>query len=243
VFYPIVDLYGAQLEAGTLRAGRPYFICWKDGAWTLITNTLDIQQLNEVYVPLAGGTMTGPLILNAQPTDDLQATNKKYVDDAIVGGTAGVVSFNTRTGAVVLLSSDVITALGYTPLNTAGGALSGPLTGTTATFDTVTMDQNILTPRVAGAITGAQPINFSVAQSQVLTLTGVATFTLSGLAVGNIGRVVLLATNTGVPVWPGTVLWPQPLGTPPDFAAGPSKKAILTFEWDGTNFLANASVY
>lgn len=34
-------------------------------------------------LPLAGGTLTGPLVLAAAPAADLQAATKKYVDDAI----------------------------------------------------------------------------------------------------------------------------------------------------------------
>ena len=43
------------------------------------------------------------------------------------GGTviAGVTSFNTRTGPVLLNSSDVITALGYTPSAGSGGSIEG----------------------------------------------------------------------------------------------------------------------
>lgn len=43
---------------------------------------------------------------------------------AIVGG---VTSFNTRMGVVTLLSADVTTALGYTPVNKAGDTMSGLL--------------------------------------------------------------------------------------------------------------------
>ena len=41
---------------------------------------------------------------------------------------AGVTSFNTRTGAVTLSSGDVTTALGYTPLSTGGGTMTGNIT-------------------------------------------------------------------------------------------------------------------
>lgn len=37
------------------------------------------------YLPLAGGTMTGDLILNGAPTTSLQAANKGYVDAAVAG--------------------------------------------------------------------------------------------------------------------------------------------------------------
>lgn len=45
------------------------------------------------------------------------------------GGTpsAGVSSFNARSGAVTLFGSDVTGALGYTPVNRAGDSMSGPL--------------------------------------------------------------------------------------------------------------------
>ena len=64
----------------------------------------------------------------------------------------GVTSFNTRTGAIILASSDVTTALGFTPYNAtnpngyitssalssylplSGGTLTGALSGTSATF-------------------------------------------------------------------------------------------------------------
>jgi hypothetical protein len=39
-----------------------------------------------------------------------------------------VASFNTRIGAITLLSSDVTTALGYTPVNKAGDTMTGALT-------------------------------------------------------------------------------------------------------------------
>src|SRR5215471_4388842 len=39
-----------------------------------------------VYLPIAGGTLTGPLILAGDPTLDLGAATKQYVDDAITAG-------------------------------------------------------------------------------------------------------------------------------------------------------------
>ena len=42
--------------------------------------------------------------------------------------TTGVLTFNGRSGVVTLQSSDVTTALGYTPISNAGGNISGPIT-------------------------------------------------------------------------------------------------------------------
>jgi len=50
---------------------------------------------------------------------------------AASNGSGGVSSFNTRTGAVTLTSSDVTTALTYTPLNAANPSYTGTLTGGT----------------------------------------------------------------------------------------------------------------
>jgi hypothetical protein len=36
-------------------------------------------------VPLAGGTMTGALVLNGNPTTAMQASTKQYVDNALAG--------------------------------------------------------------------------------------------------------------------------------------------------------------
>jgi hypothetical protein len=35
------------------------------------------------YLPLSGGTMTGNLILNTNPSSNMQAANKQYVDTGL----------------------------------------------------------------------------------------------------------------------------------------------------------------
>ena len=60
-------------------AGKP------DGYATLgADGKVPASQLPETAacVPIAGGTMTGPLILSGAPERDLQAATKRYVDDA-----------------------------------------------------------------------------------------------------------------------------------------------------------------
>jgi microcystin-dependent protein len=51
------------------------------------------------YVPITGGTMTGPLILNADPIDPLGATTKEYVDVGIAGA--------VKVGTIVMWCDDV----------------------------------------------------------------------------------------------------------------------------------------
>jgi hypothetical protein len=62
------------------------------------------------------------------------ATQDGYLSAAdyvafLAGATSdmGVVSFNTRTGEVTLLSNDVLFALGYIPINKDGDTMNGPL--------------------------------------------------------------------------------------------------------------------
>lgn len=43
----------------------------------------DKQYVDDTFVPLAGGTMTGPLVLQADPTTDLEASTKQYVDTGL----------------------------------------------------------------------------------------------------------------------------------------------------------------
>ena len=85
-----------EAPLGVVTYGR------NNGAWTGV-------------LPLAGGTLTGPLLLNAAPTATLEAATKGYVDTSL--STGAVASFNTRTGTVTLTSLDVTNALTFTPYN------------------------------------------------------------------------------------------------------------------------------
>lgn len=66
------------------------------------------------------GTCTAPTVTPGSDNTTKIATTA-FVQSAIAAVSSGVTSFNTRTGVVTLTSSDVTTALGYTPYN-AGGA-------------------------------------------------------------------------------------------------------------------------
>lgn len=52
-------------------------------------NNVDLEQIKSVAqglpaaVPITGGTMTGALILHADPVENMQAATKQYVDSAI----------------------------------------------------------------------------------------------------------------------------------------------------------------
>lgn len=82
-------------------------------------------------LPIEGGTLTGALMLSGNPSDDMQAATKQYVDDSILsllsGGSAIVLSFNGRTGEVKPQDGDYTAdQVGAVPLN--GGTMTGMLT-------------------------------------------------------------------------------------------------------------------
>ena len=53
-------------------------------------------------LPLAGGTMTGTLVLDGAPTSNLHAATKAYVDSAVTGGTGTLTTDNISEGSTNL---------------------------------------------------------------------------------------------------------------------------------------------
>lgn len=76
----------------------------------------------DIASPTFTGVPAGPTA--APGTNTTQLASTAFVAAAIAGSTAGVTTFNTRSGAVTLTSGDVTGALGYTPTSVTG------LTGT-----------------------------------------------------------------------------------------------------------------
>ncbi|MDH1341839.1 hypothetical protein [Ectopseudomonas oleovorans] len=79
---------------------------------------------------IAAGQVAKPIVLGAAPrrTPVVVLAGLRGVPGTGGGGSAGVSSFNGRTGVVSLTGSDVTTALAYTPANVASlaaVALSG----------------------------------------------------------------------------------------------------------------------
>ena len=61
-------------------------------------------------VQLSGSTMTGPLILNGDPTQNLGAATKQYVDTAVGGTIKTVYNGNTANGTINNFSINVSNA-------------------------------------------------------------------------------------------------------------------------------------
>jgi hypothetical protein len=54
------------------------------------------------YLRLAGGTMTGPLLLYADPIDNLEAATKQYVDTHTVNPNYVAITGDTMTGSLAI---------------------------------------------------------------------------------------------------------------------------------------------
>ena len=101
----------------------------------------------------------------------------------IGAGTYTKITFNNQgiaTGGTTLLSSDVTTALGYTPVNPAGGTLTGAL--------------NEANPNT---LTAASTVNIGAASSNTINISGTATITaFDTKAAGAIRRLVFAGVLT-----------------------------------------------
>lgn len=95
----VVDVDDGQYDSTTIRStvGQGATISLK------ATKTGTNAAANTLTLTPTATTITNVVT----PTNNTDAANKKYVDDAVAGVTAPVTSVNTKTGAVVLTASDV----------------------------------------------------------------------------------------------------------------------------------------
>ncbi|MEO7165269.1 MAG: hypothetical protein ABI041_20285, partial [Bdellovibrionia bacterium] len=112
---------GAQVEINASSASTKGQII--KGASSQTGNLLELQ--NNTGGVLSFFDAAGNLNLPGDPTSNMQAATKQYVQAALSSGS--VSSFNTRSGAVSLTAGDVSTALGYDPVDRAGDTLTGAL--------------------------------------------------------------------------------------------------------------------
>lgn len=102
---PTEDLFGNPLQTGdlyfdTVGGAMKY---WTGSAWDVA------YAPTGAYVALAGGTMTGALVLSGAPTIDLHAATKKYVDDSITALDATEMSLDgseAMTGKLTTVAPD-----------------------------------------------------------------------------------------------------------------------------------------
>jgi hypothetical protein len=109
-----------------LSAAPVTSVASKTGAVTLVVG--DVSGAAPLSSPAFTGTPTAPTAANGTSTTQVATT--QFVQSAISTISTGVISFNTRAGAITLTSGDVTTALGFTPYNSSNP--NGYITGITS---------------------------------------------------------------------------------------------------------------
>jgi hypothetical protein len=145
------------------------------------------------FAPINSPAFTGiPTAPTPTPgTNTGQLATTAFVTAAVVASTTGVASFNTRTGAVVLNTTDITTAGGAV---LASPAFTGTPTAPTATAGTATT-QIATTAFVTAAIGAAGGVTTFMGRSGAVTLT-TADITAAG------GAILAGPAFTGVPTAP-----------------------------------------
>lgn len=113
---------------------------------SLIENSSVLR--SDINTTISGEALITKVLVNSPLTISNTGVDSGTGDVTLGLSTSNLVtSFNTRTGAVTLLGSDVTTALGFTP---ASGnqtiTLSGDVTGSGATAITATLANTAVTP-------------------------------------------------------------------------------------------------
>src|SRR5476651_580310 len=148
---------------------------------------------------LASPTFTGtPTAPTPATSDNSQNIATTAFVNAVVTAATGVISFNTRTGAITLSSADVNTALGYAPAPLASPTFTGTPAAPTATAGTSTT-QLATTAFVASAITANALANPGVATFN--TRSGAVVLTAADVT-GVGGALLASPTFTGIPAGP-----------------------------------------
>jgi hypothetical protein len=91
--------------------------------------------LSVAYLPLAGGTMTGPIVLAADPAAAMQAATKQYVDGGRLGDNR-IINGNFAINQRTYVTNTALAAAAYGHDRWKAGAAGGTYTFTAALPDT-----------------------------------------------------------------------------------------------------------
>jgi len=121
-----------------------------------------IAEAGQSQLSASGETMTGPLYLNADPTQAMQAADKHYVDVSVSQsstqpGTAGQIAYYTGTGTAIAGMNAVPVAAGGTGAGTAASALQnlGGISAKATTQQAMIGGLSIAGPVAAQAVTAS----------------------------------------------------------------------------------------
>ena len=154
--------------------------------------TANITIADSTKLPIAGGTMTGDLILKGNPTADLMAATKKYVDDSVAsagGGDVLAAGNNSFTGANTF--QNLVTMVGGVVFTSGTTTLAWKnATQIVATINASTYTGNSAT---ATKLATARTITANLASSTAGSFDGSANIT-----VGVTGKLPIANGGTGL---------------------------------------------
>lgn len=184
--------YPVLIISGAITASRNLIFPAIVGEWIVQNNTTGAFTLTAKTASGTGVTLT-----QGQSTYIYgDGTNIVFADSAKVA------SFNGRTGAVTLNSTDVTTALGYVPVNKAGDTMSGSLTNSFGFIGPLT--GNVI-GNVTGNVTGNSGTtsqtnftNLTIGGSQVLDAANYNTYAPTLTGTGASGTWGISVTGSAV---------------------------------------------
>lgn len=164
--------------------------------------TQDITIADSTKLPIAGGTMTGDLTLKGNPTADLMAATKKYVDDSVAsagGGDVLAAGNNSFTGANTF--QNLVTMVGGVVFTSGTTTLAWKnATQIVATINASTYTGNSAT---ATKLATARTITANLASSTAGSFDGSANITVGvtgtlPIANGGTGATTAAAARTAL---------------------------------------------
>lgn len=173
---------------------------------TLINANIQLSSVAQVtglptalasFVPLAGGTMTGPLILSGSPTTPLQAADKAYVDTVASGFTVILACAAATTANLNATYSNGAAGVGAT-LTNAGANAAFVVDGYSANVN----DRILVKNQTSTANNGVYSVNTVGNGSTPWVLTRTTDY---DIAPGQIHPGTLVAVNNGTVN--GTTSW------------------------------------
>ena len=122
-----------------------------------------IAEATQSQLTVTGETMSGPLYLNADPTQAMQAADKHYVDTSVSQsstqpGAAGQIAYYTGTGTAIAGMNAVPVTAGGTGAGTAASALQN-LGGISATATTQQAMAVVVVTGPVAAVRGFASVN------------------------------------------------------------------------------------
>lgn len=167
---------------------------WNVGDWAVFDGNVWEKVDNNNAVTSVNG-QTGAVVLSAANVGATPNTTYVLAGTGLSGGgrltgnvtlnNAGVLAFNTRTGNVTLTSSDVTTALGFTP-GTGNGSVTSVATGTGLTGGPITTSGTIslANTTVTAGTYGNATINGVFTVDAQGRITNASNVTISGTVPG-----------------------------------------------------------